>query len=263
MAKLIWFSDLHFKSVGLNFGHDPRVRLEVVIDYVSAHHSDAEFCVISGDMVEDATPAICADLAKRLERLPFRVLPMVGNHDVRSMFRAALPLPDSAQETFVQYAVQLTGLRVICLDTLTEGSSDGSFCKAREAWLRDELARDRVTPTVVFCHHPPLDLGLPALDRTRVANGQVIVDMLSDAPNIRQLLFGHVHRPTLGVAQGVPYASIRSVLYQAPPPVPAWDWESFTPALEASDIGVITFEDDVLRIQFEPFCDARTGLVLP
>ena len=260
MAKLIWFSDLHFKSNGLEVDHDPRVRLDAVIEYVGAHHSDAQACVISGDMVEDASPKIYADLATRLKRLPCRVLPMVGNHDERSLFRAVLPLPDSAQEDFVQYAVQLGGLRVICLDTSTEGSSDGSFCGAREAWLRDELARDQATPTVVFCHHPPLDLGFPMLDPTRVPNGDVILDLLSGALNVRQLFFGHVHRPALGVVQGLPYASIHSVLYQAPPPIPAWNWDGFTPALEAPDIGVITLIDDVLQVRFEPFCDARTGL---
>ncbi len=83
--------------------------------------------------------------------------------------------------------------------------------------------------------------------------------MLAAAPNVRQLMFGHVHRHMQGVTQGLPFASIRSVLYQAPPQMPAWDWDSFTPAHEAPEISVLTFVDGILRLQFEPFCAADTG----
>lgn len=259
MAKLLWFSDLHFTSKGDQFGYDPRARLEALIDYVRMHHSDAALAVVSGDMVEDPSPKNYAELAQRLQRLGLPYLPMTGNHDLRAPFRAALPLPAGVQDGFIQYAVTLGGLRLICLDTLREHSSDGMLCAARLDWLARELALDRQTPTVVFCHHPPLALGYPALDPSRIDQGDALLELLGAAPNLRQLCFAHVHRPMIGSAHGVSFASIRSVLYQASPPMPAWDWESFKPAHEAPDMGILHFQDDVLRLHFEPFCDADTG----
>ncbi|MGH1575673.1 metallophosphoesterase [Planktotalea sp.] len=261
MVKLLWFSDLHFTSAGDQFGYDPRARLDVLIEHISKHHSDAALCVISGDMVDEPTRENYAELANRLAHLPMPYLPMTGNHDLRSEFSQALALPDSVQDGFLQYAVTLDGLRLICLDTLTENSDDGSFCETRRDWLADKLARDRKTPTVVFCHHPPLALGYPMLDPNCIDTGATLLNMLAAAPNVRQLLFGHVHRHMQGVTQGLPFASIRSVLYQAPPPMPAWDWDSFTPAHEPPEIGVLTYADDILRLQFEPFCTADHGFM--
>lgn len=259
MVKLLWFSDLHFTSTGTQFGYDPRARLGALIDYVARIHSDADLCVISGDMVDEPSAQNYQDLAQRLQGLGLRYLPMTGNHDARDAFSSALPLPPNVQSGFIQYAVTIDGLRLICLDTLTENSGNGSFCTARRDWLAAELARDTQTPTLVFCHHPPLALGYPMLDPSRIDRGKELIDLLAAAPNVRQLLFGHVHRHMQGVTQGLPFASIRAVLYQAPPPVPAWDWEGFTPAHDAPEIGVLSFADDILRLQFEPFCDAETG----
>lgn len=259
MVKILWFSDLHFEECGTQFGYDPGLRLDALTDHITRHHSDADLCVISGDMVETATLENYQNLTVCLGGLGLPYLPMTGNHDLRAPFREVLPLPESSQIDFIQYALHLKGLRLICLDTLTEGSSDGSFCAARRSWLAQELQRDRQTPTLVFCHHPPLPLGYPALDASRVPDDAGLLELLTEAPNVRQLLFGHVHRPMLGSIKGLPFATIRSVLYQAPPPVPAWDWDTFKPAHDAPDLGVLTFNEDVLRLQFEPFCAADTG----
>ncbi|MEP5151980.1 metallophosphoesterase [Planktotalea sp.] len=261
MGKLLWFSDLHFEASGTQFGYEPCARLDALTDYITAHHADAEICIISGDMVETANAENYQELASRLARLGMRYLPMTGNHDERALFRNALPLPENTQDDFIQYAITVDGLRLICLDTLTTGSGDGSFCTARREWLAAELKRDTVIPTLVFCHHPPLPLGYPVLDRSRVPEETGLLNLLTEAPNLRHLLMGHVHRPMLGTVKDLPFASIRSVLYQAPPPIPAWDWDSFKPAHEAPDLGVLTYDNDVLRLQFEPFCTADTGFI--
>ena len=263
MGKLLWFSDLHFTSTGDQFGYDPRARLEALIDYVVRVHSDADLAVISGDMVDDPSVANYQDLGARLQRLGMPYLPMTGNHDLRAPFVDALSMPANTQDGFIQYAVTCDNLRLICLDTLTEHSGDGSFCEQRFAWLSAELTRDIETPTVVFCHHPPLPLGYPALDPTHIDRGDALLDMLAGAPNVIQLCFGHVHRHMIGTAKGLPYVSIRAVLYQAPPPVPAWTWDTFQPAHEAPELGVLTFGGDTLRLQFEQICDADTGFNIP
>ena len=50
-------SDIHFAAEGNVLGHDPRIRLETAIEHINAHHSDAEMCVITGDMVNRGTQA--------------------------------------------------------------------------------------------------------------------------------------------------------------------------------------------------------------
>ncbi len=258
--KLIWMSDPHFVTEGLVQGHDPRIRLSRAVDYINTHHADAAFCVVSGDLVDHGTAADYAAVAAYLGRLTMPCLPMVGNHDTRDLLVRALPLPKGAMAGFVQYAVQTEAARLICLDTLTPGSDGGSFSGARMDWLAAELSAHPQTPVLLFMHHPPMDLGLPMQDPDRLQDGEALLDLLVRHANVRHLCIGHVHRPITGTVRGIPFATMRSVLYQAPPPVPAWDWNSFVPAQEAPALGVMTVRGGDVQIHLTQFCDYAEGV---
>lgn len=261
MRKLIWLSDLHYVAEGLVQDHDPRDRLARAIDYTNTHHGDAAVCVISGDMVDRATPEDYAALAAQLSGLSMPYLPMVGNHDDRDLLRTHLPLPTNTMSDFVQYAVQVGDDLILCLDTLTPGEDRGSFCEARMAWLRDQLITHSGARISVFMHHPPMPLGLPMQDADRLAEGEAVLQMLQGHAGIGHLFLGHVHRPVSGAMDGMPYAALRSVLYQAPAPWPAWDWDSFAPAKEAPALGVVSFETGGIRVHMAQFCDYADGVI--
>ncbi len=260
MTKLIWLSDLHFVAEGLVQGHDPQQRLDMAVAHVNAHHPDAACCVVSGDLVDRATAADYRAVRAGLDKLAMPWLPMVGNHDDRALVRALLPVPTGGMSDFVQYAMTTDVGLIVCLDTLTPGADGGSFCAARQAWLHDCLARNVGMPALIFMHHPPMALGLPMQDSDRLAEGEALLDLLAEHPNVRQLCIGHVHRPITGNIRRMPFATMRAVLYQAPPPVPAWNWDSFVPAREAPALGVIHMKDGGVLLQYEQFCDAEEGV---
>lgn len=267
MVKLVWMTDLHFAREGLVLGHDPRVRLEAAIGFVVDHLADADLCLITGDLVENAHPAEYAALAARLAGLPMPVCPMVGNHDDRELMQAALALPGSVMEGFAQYAVEVGGLVVLCLDSLIPGEDAGILCEQRLAWLDAQLRAAGTRPVIVALHHPPVALGLEMLDPDNLRNGGDLVDMLVRYPNVVQILAGHVHRPISAQVQGCAIRTQRAVLYQAPAPMPRWNWASFTPAAEAPGIGVVTVEPGEaaqVTVQDLQFCTyAQGGPVLP
>lgn len=258
--KVIWLSDLHFVADGLVEGHDPRLRLSLAIDFINEHHSDAAYCVISGDLVDRATPEDYSALAKQIMRLKPPVLPMVGNHDDRDMVKEAFAVPDTAMLNFVQYAVKATDALIVCLDSLTPDANHGSLCEARLSWLARTLSDTRDRPVVVFQHHPPMHLGLPMQDGDAVRGGDDLLELLAECPQVRQLCLGHVHRPISGAANGIPFATLPAVLYQAPPPVPAWDWTSFEPAKEPPALGVVTIKGWDVQVQNIQFCTYEDGV---
>lgn len=260
MVKIIWMSDLHFMAEGLVTGHDPRARLEAAIDYVNRNHGDAACCVISGDLVDDPSTGNYAALRSRLDRLAMPYAPMTGNHDERTLLAAGLPLPEGAQDGFVQYSVEIPGAVLLCLDTLVPGSVAGEMCAARLDWLETQLQARPDTPAYVFMHHPPVALGLPMLDGIRLRNGAELLDLLAQFPMVRHIFAGHVHRPCIATASGIPVATMRSVLVQAPAPWPAWDWDGFVPAREAPAIGVIGIDGAKAWAQYVEFCEAGYGV---
>lgn len=260
LLKLVWMSDPHFSGDGDVLGHDPRARLSLAVDHVNSHHGDAEFCVISGDMVNRASKTDYQTLRDHLDRLTVPVMPMVGNHDDRDLFRAMLPLPASCMSDFVQYSIPADDYLILCLDTLKPGVAAGQFCEGRVAWLRNELENAGGRSVILFMHHPPLPLGLPMQDADMMEDGARFLDLVSGYDCVTYLFIGHVHRPISGTVRGLPFSTMRSVLFQAPPPRPEWNWDSFEPAAEAPGLGIVTMQAGSVILQYEQFCPYEYGL---
>lgn len=253
-------SDLHFSQEGEVQGHDPRVRLQAAIDHINNHHTDAEMCIISGDMVNRNARSDYEGLQAKLKTLSVPYLPMVGNHDDRDLFRDVLSLPKTCMENFVQYKQAVTEGVVICLDTLKIGSDAGELCKARREWLCAALTEAANSSVFIFMHHPPMSLGLPMQDTENMENGQALLDLIYEFNSVKYLFIGHVHRPITGSIGGIPFSTMRSVLHQAPPPRPEWTWDTFKPSIEAPNIGIIQLASASVNLQYEQFCEYRLGV---
>ncbi len=213
--KLIQVSDLHFVPPGtLLFGLDPRARLAAAIADINAHHGDAELCLFTGDLADHGAPDAYEALRETLAalRIPYRL--MMGNHDDRDNFLRAFPEAPRDEYGFVQTVVPSGAGDIILLDTHEPGQASGSFCAERQAWLKARLAEAAGRPVILFMHHPPLDIGIPAMDRIGLVDRQGFADALVGAAGIRHIFFGHVHRPLSGSWRGISYASLRSLVHQ-------------------------------------------------
>ncbi|SNR32947.1 phosphodiesterase [Puniceibacterium sediminis] len=259
MLKAIWMSDPHFSHEGDVLGHDPRVRLDSALDHINSNHSDASFCVISGDMVNHGTQVNYEALSQLLEKLDVPLLPMAGNHDDRKLFRKILSLPDSCMDEFIQFSVSTSSGLIVCLDTQKSGSDAGELCGKRLDWLQNLLENTAEVPVYIFMHHPPMAVGLPMQDTDGLIDGDVFLDLVSNYECVKYLFIGHVHRPISGTVRGVPFSTMRSILYQAPAPRPEWNWDTFKPSEEAPNIGIITISDSDVNLQYEQFCLFEEG----
>jgi len=259
VLKLFWLAVTHFDTGGGVLGYDAAARLEAAIDHINDHHGDAEFGVITGDLVERGSAEQYVALKSRLDRLRCRTLLIPGNHDDRASLKATFEMPSGCMDGFVQYAVRTGEGSLVFLDTLKAGESSGAFCAARAKWLSAMLDSLADVPAFLFMHHPPMRLGLPMQDSERLEDGESFLELLSGRRNVRHLFIGHVHRPVCGTVSGVPFATMRSALYQAPPPRPDWDWDGFAPAPEAPNLGVVTIKDGDVTLQYIPFCGHEAG----
>ncbi len=261
MTKLIWMSDLHFLAGDETVaGHDPRVRLQAAVDHINRHQRDAAYCVISGDLVNKGNAADYRALKQQLAHMDIECLLMLGNHDDRAEIAKVFERPKNPMPDHWQYQLQIDGALLLLLDTLKPGSGAGEFCRERMGWLDTALSANPDQPVYIFMHHPPMALGLPMQDEIRLEQGAEFLALIAGYPNVKHLFIGHVHRPVTGVINGVSFATMRSVLYQAPPPMPPWDWNSFAPAPEAPAYGVLNIENADVTLQYTEFCDHGHGV---
>ncbi|PJI91391.1 3',5'-cyclic AMP phosphodiesterase CpdA [Yoonia maricola] len=260
MTKIIWMSDPHLQAEGTIDGLDPRKRLDAAIAFINAHHADADFAVLTGDLVGDDIAGDYAAIAQHLAVSHIPIHPLMGNNDDRAGFRASLALPETAMPGFVQYRLDMANATYLFLDTHKVGSHAGQFCAARQAWLDDALGKSPGKPAYIFMHHPPLALGLPKQDEIMLEDAAAFLDLMTAHNNVKHLFMGHVHRPTAGTVRGIPFATLGAVSFQAPGPRPAWDWDSFKPAKEAPQLGVLLIEDETVVLQYTQFCEYAVGV---
>ena len=90
-------------------------------------------------------------------------------------------------------------------------------------------------------------------DTENLIDSDALLDLLVAHSNVKRLFIEHVHRPIVGTIRNIPFATMSSVLYQAPAPLHAWDWQSFKPAEEAPSIGVLTIDNTDVILQYVQF----------
>ena len=256
--KLIWLTDIHIRSQGkTNFGYDPICRLETAIRYIEKHHLDADYCVLTGDLAQDADAASYKIIDRLMSQLPFPYLSIPGNHDNREVMRQQITLPNNTCTDFIQYSITKNNCRLIMLDTLIDGDGEGFLCERRLDWLKTELAGDQITTTYVFCHHHPNNLNFQILDEIRLVNGEVLLEVLSKANNVKHLFFGHVHQSVSGSFGNLGFTALQSSAFSSPLPYPKWSWDTFAPAKEPPQLGIIHMSPENVIVHFHQFCEAK------
>lgn len=255
--KLVQITDIHLVTPGERlFGLDPLARFDACLADVERHHADADAIVITGDLTHDGDVAAYESLAERIAGMTAPVHLMLGNHDRRETFRAVFG-EARFDEEFVQKSVDLPGGRLVLLDTLKEGAVEGELCPRRLAWLKAQLAAAGEKGALVFAHHPPFRLHMPALDRVRLADAEAFADIALEAGNVRHVFAGHVHRPVSGSWRGIPFTTLRGTNQQT-----ALVFEDrFVTSHEPPAYGVILVEPEGVVVHFHDFLDRTAGTV--
>ncbi len=220
MDKVLIFTDIHFVEEGRLIGHlDPGARFAAGLAHALAHHPDAARIVIAGDLTHDGEIAQYRRLRQALRDCPVPVDLMLGNHDRRAQFCAVFEDAPLCEAGFVQGVADVGAHRLIMLDTLDEAPRiphGGILCGARLAWLDAALRDAGARPVVLFTHHPPMDVGFPAMDRIGLRDRGALLDLLARHGNVRQIVSGHIHRTISTSAGGIPAAVLKGTCHQAP-----------------------------------------------
>jgi 3',5'-cyclic AMP phosphodiesterase CpdA len=170
-----------------------RKRFDDVISSLMAMDPRPDLLLATGDLTEHGTVASYRVLKLITDQLPFPVLPALGNHDNRANFRKVFAdAPDV--NGLVQYVHDTAALRLIVLDTLSEGHHGGAFDEANAVWLDAQLTASS-KPTIIVLHHPPIESGngwmTEDLDAPWVQRLEAVVRRHA---HVIRLVSGHLHR---------------------------------------------------------------------
>jgi 3',5'-cyclic AMP phosphodiesterase CpdA len=197
-------TDLHFGAGETPMFVDNRERLACVLETLAALSTPPDLVLATGDLTESGDAESFMALKAMLDITPFRIHPLLGNHDTRAGFRAAFG--DACfNGDYVQYTIEGFPLRIVVLDTLEPGRHGGAFDDARADWLDRTLAQTPEAPTVIALHHPPIETGISWITAEQGAPWVTrLRAVVEKHKQVVRLITGHVHRPIHTMWAGVP-----------------------------------------------------------
>ncbi len=201
MTRLIvQLSDTHIRKPGeLAEGRvDTAAALVRAVAAVNGLAQPAAAVFVSGDLVDSGKPAQYEHLRELLAPLACAVYLLPGNHDDRDALRQTFANDLHLQQgspSYIHYAVDLDGLRLVCLDTSVKGAAHGELDEAQLADLDATLAARPEVPTLLAMHHPPFKTFIERMDDYGLRRGGAgLADVLARHAQVDRIVCGHLHR---------------------------------------------------------------------
>lgn len=198
------------------WGMAPERYLDRVVDALCAATPEPSVVLVTGDCSADGSEASYQRLGEKIARLKAPTYYLPGNHDNASLM-ASMLMGRSLDKEKLCFFVDALGWRFILLDSSVRGEDSGCIGNAQREWLRNALASSPPMPVVVAVHHNPLPVGSEWLDTMTISDNAALLAILDTAPNVKAVLFGHVHQEFEEYRDGTLYASVPSTFFQFKP----------------------------------------------
>jgi Icc protein len=199
--RLLQISDPHLFAdpEGDLLGQRTRLTLEGVLNLAGAKFGAADRVLLTGDLTQDASPAAYRYLADRCGRLGLPCHALPGNHDdpqemARSLGAGPIDIPRQ---------IDCGPWLLVMLDSTLAGKEGGHLTADSLHWLASALAARPQTPTLLALHHQPVPVGSPWLDEIGLNNAEDLFAILDHQPQVRGLVFGHIHQDFSAERKGV------------------------------------------------------------
>ena len=193
---ILQLSDLHLFADPEErlFGIPTRELLRDVLAHVEASGVRPDHVVVTGDHTHDELPQSYEAARGMLDPWLDRLWLLPGNHDDRAALRSSFPdrIGGGGSER-VEFAFGAGGWLCIGLDTQVPGEVGGRIDAGQVESIREQVREQQPDAVILFTHHPPVDLGLPWLDRIGLEGKELLHELIAEDARIRLVCSGHVH----------------------------------------------------------------------
>ena len=217
VTDIHFFTDENQKLLGL-----PTTQsFQAVIERLLSLQPRPDLLLLTGDLSQEGTPESYERLQDLLIPLEMPTYWLPGNHDCISAMQQVLNrAPISPRKAFTQ-----GGWNFLLIDSSVPGCVHGNLSLETLDWLdfrlrlmSDSFGSNSVPhPTVVALHHPPFRVNSHWLDTSKLQNPEVFFAVLDRYPQVKLVLFGHIHQEFNRQRNGVHYLGSPSTSVQFEP----------------------------------------------
>jgi Icc protein len=249
-TRLLQLTDLHlFAEADTRLRDVPtRDTFHDVLEYIESHEDDFDGTVITGDLTHDERAETYHILRTALGNRVASCSIIPGNHDDRRLIRETFPELVPTDSELVTFERHIAGWVLIGLDTHWPGEVSGRMEPAQFDWLRERLRENADVPTLLFMHHPPIDVGSVWMDRISLRRPHPFVEIVAAAPQVKAVFTGHVHHEFTGT---VAHASLHTTPSTGVQFVPGDDepsFDSLPPGYRVIELDGKTYRTHVVRL---------------
>ena len=181
----------------------------------AAAKQNIDLALVTGDLVHDESEAGYANLRQPLQSLnvPTHLIP--GNHDdfifMQSEFKQGL--------ISCEKEIELGNWQVLMLNSQVPGRVQGHLDGTELGWLEQCLEQAGDRHSIIFLHHNPVAVNCKWLDPLGLDNAEKLFELIAAYPQVKALVWGHVHQEFSELRAGVQLLSTPSTCIQFKPGV--------------------------------------------
>ena len=202
------FANADGKLLGMNT-HD---SLQRVIERILDEQPQVDLILASGDLSQDGSLQSYQRFRQLHEQIPAPARWFAGNHDELPAMQAAC-----AGSDLLQPVTDLGNCRIILLDTSIPGAVPGHLSAAQLALLSTALSDAGERHVLVTFHHHPVSIGCRWMEPIGLRNPDALFAVLDGFPQVRALLWGHIHQEFDQLRNGVRLLASPSTCVQFAP----------------------------------------------
>lgn len=214
---LVQLSDSHlFADTGASLlGLNTADSLQRVVERVQAEQPSVDLLLATGDLTQDGSVAAYQHFLRISGQIaaPARWLP--GNHDqLASMHEAAV------QSCLLEPVVDIGNWRITLLNSAVPNATAGYLQDDQLQLLAQALSEAPERHHLVCLHHHPVEVGCDWLEPIGLGNREALFALLARFPQVRALLWGHIHQEFDQQQQGLRLLASPSTCLQFAPGSP-------------------------------------------
>lgn len=245
-ARIIQITDTHIGADGgfLFNGTDTLASLIRVIDAIQSREQP-DAVLVTGDLVHEPVATAYLLLMEQLQRLRVPVFCLPGNHDDPLIMEQVLN--DGNVSTCKTIAINQW--MVLMVNSFLAGTHAGRLDESEIQWLQKQLRAFVNHPVLIALHHHPVPIHSPWMDAMILENPQAFLQVLDSFPDVRAVIWGHIHQNFETLREGVHFWGCPSTCVQFRPLAKVFEEDSRTPGYRLIQLaGQAQISSEIIRI---------------
>lgn len=211
-VHVVQLTDAHLFAdpAGTLLGLNTRASLGHVVGQVRREQPRIDLLLCTGDLSQDASVESYAAFRELTSTLGASARWLPGNHDEAGVMAEVAP-------ELVQAVTDIGAWRIVMLDSAVDGATFGLLADDQLAVLDQALSGAGERHCLVCCHHQPVDIGCAWIAPIGLHNADELLRRLRRFPQVKALLWGHIHQEWDEVRDGIRLLATPSTCIQFAP----------------------------------------------